>query len=126
MKLLRRIHMLGGCLFAPLLIYFALSGAWQTLGWQDSEQGEKKNIYLELSNPHLNQALPGAKGPTAQSTLFGYFAVAMALGFCLTAALGIILAFRFSRPKWLVALVLALGIFIPLLFLFLAAHGKGA
>lgn len=125
MKLLRRIHMLAGCLFAPLLIYFALSGAWQTLGWQDAERGEK-NIYHELSNPHLNQALPGTKGPAAQSALFGYFAVAMALGFCLTAGLGIILAFRFSRPKWLVALVLALGIFIPLLLLFLAAHGMGA
>jgi len=123
MKLLRRIHMLAGCLFAPLLIYFALSGAWQTLGWQDADE---KNIYQELSNPHVNQSLPGEKGSAGQSALFGYFAVAMALGFCLTAGLGIILAFRFSRPKWLVALVLALGIFVPLLFLYLAAQGKGA
>lgn len=123
MKLLRRIHLLVGCLFAPLLFYFTLSGAWQLMGWQDAERGEPKYVFHELSNPHLNQALPGAKR-SASSAAFTYFAVAMCLGFCVTAGMGIVLAYRFFRPAWVVSLILALGIFLPLAFLVLAAHGK--
>lgn len=123
MKLLRRLHLLAGCLFAPLLIYFTLSGAWQVLGWPDSNSASS-SVYEQLSNPHLNQTWPGAKGPKAQSALFGYFAVAMSLGFCFTAVLGILLAFRTFRPKWAVIATLAAGVLVPLLFLYLAAHGK--
>ncbi len=32
MKNLRSLHLYLGCIFAPLLLFFAASGIWQTLG----------------------------------------------------------------------------------------------
>lgn len=32
MKKLRSIHLYLGCIFAPLLLFFAVSGIWQVLG----------------------------------------------------------------------------------------------
>ena len=34
MQKLRSIHLYLGCIFAPLLVFFAISGIWQTLGFQ--------------------------------------------------------------------------------------------
>jgi hypothetical protein len=32
MQKLRALHLYLGCLFAPMLLFFAASGIWQTLG----------------------------------------------------------------------------------------------
>ena len=42
----------SGCSFAPFLIYFALSGAWQTLSWNEADKKDApQNVYSQLSAP---------------------------------------------------------------------------
>jgi hypothetical protein len=36
MKKLRLLHLYLGCIFAPMLLYFAVSGIWQTVGIHSS------------------------------------------------------------------------------------------
>jgi uncharacterized iron-regulated membrane protein len=36
MRLWREIHLYLGCLFAPILIFFAVTGAWQLYRWNDN------------------------------------------------------------------------------------------
>lgn len=122
--LLRRLHLWLGCLFAPLLIYFCLSGAWQTLGWDNgkSEDGWQRSLH-HLSNPHTSQTWPEGSAKKGQSSeAFRYFAAAMALGISLTGLLGIQMAYKSIRPWWKVSLILAAGILLPLGMLWLAAR----
>ena len=36
MKFLRTLHLFLGCLFAPMLIFFAVTGSWQLFNWHES------------------------------------------------------------------------------------------
>jgi hypothetical protein len=72
MKKLRRLHLLLGCVFAPLLLYYCLSGAWQLLDLHRQKKIDNKPIYAafeQLSNPHLGKSMPGA-GPKANHSQF--------------------------------------------------------
>jgi hypothetical protein len=124
MKTLRKIHLLLGCLFAPLLLYYCLTGAWQTLGWHETKvDGEKTptaQVLHDWSEPHEYKTFPGANKKTDSSEWYGYTAVAMALGISFTLILGIVMAFNFFRPRWVVALCLVGGITVPLLLLWMA------
>lgn len=122
--LLRRAHLWLGCLFAPLLIYYCLSGCWQTLGWNSKGSGKAWQTDLSsLSSPHLSQTWPGGSAKKGQSSAaFRYSAVAMTLGMTLTALLGLQMAFKSIRPWWKVFLVLAAGVLLPVGMLWLAAR----
>lgn len=126
MKLLRRTHLLLGCLFAPMLLYYCLSGAAQVLGltWNWKDGKNQAAILHEFSRPHKTMTLPGASGSNAKkssfnnrSEAFKYFAVAMSFGISATLILGIIMAYRFFHPRWVVTLVLISGLLIPTLML---------
>jgi hypothetical protein len=120
MKTLRQLHLYLGCLFAPLILYFCASGAWQVFRLNDVPKNEPsavRSVLHELSNPHTHSTLPGRSPKTGQSTLFGVAAVACALGMIATALLGVALAVRFGKRPSLVALCLALGALLPLVFL---------
>ncbi|MBI3558192.1 MAG: hypothetical protein HY074_18150, partial [Deltaproteobacteria bacterium] len=83
MRSLRQIHLYLGCIFAPLLIYFSISGAWQTFRFNDvpkGPDGEKATLRLALralSNPHRNSTLPGYSAKTSQSVSFSAAAALM-------------------------------------------------
>ena len=49
MKLLRTLHLYLGCIYAPMLIVFAISGMFQTLG--------NNHMVARLSNIHMSQPL---------------------------------------------------------------------
>ena len=120
MRNLRRVHLILGCLFAPLLIYYGVSGAWQTMGWHrptKKHQEEIRSAYTELSNPHQHLALPYTSAKVNQSQPYRYFALAMALGISVTSVLGIVMAYRYFRPRWLVTLLVVAGFAIPILML---------
>lgn len=120
MKTLRQLHLYLGCVFAPVLIFFAISGAWQMF---DLHQGRKDGSYVPpkilvtLSDVHQHQQLerrsPGGAVPLR------YFVLIAVLGLVLTTILGIVMAFRFSRSKGVVLLCLLVGIFLPAILLFL-------
>ena len=74
----------------------------------------------------MMQAMPNAESKTGHSQGFVWFAAAMATGFAVTAAIGVYLAFRVFRPRWLVALVLAAGFAVPTAMLWHAVeHWNG-
>lgn len=126
MKLLHRMHLLLGCLFAPLLLYYCLSGASQALGlnfqWKDGKN--QATLLSEFSRPHKAMTMPGASGSNQKkstvsnrSESFKYFAVAMALGISATLILGVVMAYKYFRPRWMVSVILAAGLAVPVLML---------
>ena len=124
MKNLRRLHLLLGCFFAPMLLYYCASGAWQTLGWNITvrpSDGEPAHPALrQASEPHMRQTFPGGNPKRDASPGFRKLAVAMCAGIFLTTLLGLVLAIRSFRPRWAVATVVAAGVAIPALLLWSA------
>ena len=100
MKKLREIHLYLGCLFAPVLIFFAMTGAWQLFalhrGRKDGSYSPPSPVVL-LSDVHQFQHLP----PTSSEadTPLRYFMLAAAIGLIVTTILGIIMAFRYGRSR---------------------------
>lgn len=115
----REIHLYLGCLFAPILIFFAVTGAWQLYRWNDSN----KNGYVAppalkmLSAIHKDQHLMGKK--YSAYTPLRSFMFLSAVGLLLTTALGIVMAFRFARSVLTPLLCLGAGIVIPVAILFI-------
>jgi hypothetical protein len=122
MKNLRQLHLYLGCIFAPLIIYFSLSGAWQTFRFNDVPKDEPPtvlhSVLHELSKPHTSSTLPGANPKTDQSLAFSWVALFMGLGMITTAVLGIVIALRGRAPK-VALLCLGAGTAIPILLLLL-------
>src|ERR1700693_3062921 len=103
MKKLRLAHLYPGSLFGPLLIVFAVSGAWQVFRFNDAKKdGSYKpaGIITTFSDIHKDSALPGV--PRRQGAAMRYFALGAAIGLTLTTALGIVMAYRISRRPALV------------------------
>jgi len=91
MKKLRVLHVYLGCIFAPMLMFFAISGIWQTLGIGHS------GLLAVLSTAHVNSHLKS--GVTLSSSVLRAFSILMALGFIVSAVLVIILAFTQSANR---------------------------
>src|SRR5205085_1618159 len=105
MKKLRQIHLYLGCIFAPVLIFFAVTGAWQLFKLhrvlKDGSYSPPRAVAI-LSDVHQFQHIPPTSSESG--TPLRYFMLAAAAGLVLTTVLGIIMAFRFSRSKTAVIL----------------------
>ena len=123
MKQLRQIHLYLGCVFAPLLIYFALSGLWQLYRLNDIPKGETptaiQSLLHDASNPHTHSAFPGKNPRESHSQIFDIYSTFMALGIVLTTLIGVFLALRFARNAVLVWGCLILGTALPIVTLLL-------
>jgi ABC-type nitrate/sulfonate/bicarbonate transport system permease component len=119
MQFWRDIHLYLGCLFAPILIFFAVTGAWQLYRWNDSN----KNGYIApkplkmLSAIHKDQHLGGKR--YSVYTPLRSFMFLSAAGLVLTTVLGIIMAFRFGRSIIAPLLCLGAGVAIPVAIILL-------
>jgi len=120
MKTLRRIHLYLGCFFAPLLLFYVITGWYQTVN-PDRRKGvsDSQDLVSRLSRVHVEQYYPTQSASGYSTRLFRVFIVIMANALIATVILGIILAFRTSRNKWPVWLSLALGIALPVILLWL-------
>ena len=103
MQKLRSLHLYLGCLFAPLLLFFA--GIWQTLGLNTP-------LLQKFSSLHTEH-------PWKDHSELGSFAmriviVLMAASFILTTLLGIFMAVRLGRSRNAAWICLILGVMIPL------------
>ena len=119
MQFLRRLHLYLGCLFAPALLFFAVTGSWQLYRAQDDTKdgSYKAPIALRtLSTIHKDSHLPGKRA--SEYTPLRTFSLLAAAGLVLSTLLGIVMAFRFSRSAFTPALLLAAGFFVPLLILY--------
>ena len=122
MKTLRQLHLYLGCMFAPLILYFSLSGAWQVFRFNDLKKDETptmiNKLVHELSKPHTHSTLPNLDSKTESSAAFNWISVLMALGMVATTLIGIALAIRFAKKPIWVAACLILGVCLPVLALF--------
>jgi hypothetical protein len=125
MRALRRWHTYLGCFFAPLLLFYVLTGWYQTV-YHDrlKSPGDAETIGERLRTVHVDQIYPTNREVSHPSSpkLFQALVVIMAIALVTTVILGVILAFRSIRNKWPVCLSLILGILIPAALLWLGHH----
>lgn len=120
MKLIRKLHLYLGCFFAPLLIFFVASGTWQTFVLHRSKKDGSyiaPAILQRLSEVHIRQRLRTEKHPGDTSIPFRIFILFMSVGIVSAASLGIVLAVRFARNRFIIWGVLAGGVIVPILVL---------
>jgi hypothetical protein len=106
MQKLRSIHLYLGCIFAPLLLFFAVSGVWQTLGFQPPFLHRLSSIHTEAR---------WKNGSELGSLPLRIIVVVMALSFVLTTILGVIMAVKFGRNRKAAIYCLVLGFAVPAL-----------
>lgn len=120
-KALRTLHLYLGCAFAPLLLFFALSGIWQRFGAQYGLSEALKPVQrtlMLLSTIHTGRGLKS--GENLSSPAMNAMALAMAASLILTIVLGVVLAFRFGHRKVAILCLLG-GALIPMAACILAA-----
>ena len=118
MKTLRQLHLYLGVLFAPLLIFFAATGAWQLFGLHQNAKDGSYAAPAYLSAPamiHKHAHLPGTT-KTAFTPL-RWFSLAASIGLIATTALGLVMAFRFTAKTARVWACLAAGTLVPVILL---------
>jgi hypothetical protein len=121
MKRIRQIHLYLGALFAPLLIFFAFTGALQTFSLHESPKGSTYTPpawLVRLAEVHKNQRL-GHEPGVVPSVPLKWFVVLMAIGMISTSALGIYMAFKYNRDPRVVWGLIILGIILPVGLLYL-------
>src|SRR5471030_2060050 len=124
-KAMRNVHLYLGCFFAPLLFLFLATGCWQTFGLNraSKEVGGYKppGVIKSLSQVHMDQRWTDNNLRPQPSVIFRYLIILMSLGLLVTTVLGIMMAFKYTRPLNVWA-CLFLGILIPFLLLWM---GRG-
>jgi hypothetical protein len=112
MKQLRSLHLYLGCIFAPLLLFFAVSGIWQTLGTHSP-------LLKRLSTIHTSHVLK-VGGSLTNGVLIA-FVIVMSVSFMLSTVLGVMLAIKYGRNRRAVWGCLAFGIGFPLAMVLISA-----
>lgn len=135
-KTLKVVHRYLGLFFAPAIIFFALSGAMQTLGLHNVTQGSSyltARWIVQMAQIHKKQtlAIPSTKRKTSENDSGGVpdnfakkrttdakralklFVVFMSAALMITTFLGIIMASMYGGDRRIAALVLVAGILFP-------------
>ena len=119
---LRKTHLYIGCLFAPALVFFIVTGCWQTFRLNDAKKDGSYNppaIVKMLSEVHLSAKYQVGRGQGHPSQPFKVFVLAMAFFLLVTIVLGIVLALQSSGRSWGVWACLLCGTLLPILLLWL-------
>ncbi len=120
MKLLRRLHLYLGCFFAPLLFFYVATGWYQTVTVDRRKGlGEAETWIDRLRSVHVDQVYPTDSAMGFSPRLFQILVVLTSMALMATLIIGVVLAFRSTRRRWLVWLALGLGIALPVLLLWL-------
>ena|ERR1700731_649903 len=121
MRLLRQLHLYLGCLFAPMLIFFAVTGSWQIFDWHQSDKApggyRAPHALAVLSDIHKDAHIPPTK--RASPAPVRYFMFAGALGLVTTTVIGVIMAYRFSREPLVATICLTVGALFPAVLLWI-------
>lgn len=121
MKRIRQIHLYLGVLFAPLFIFFAISGALQTFRLQESPKGSTYSPpgwIVRFAEVHKNQR-PVADRSVSPSVALKWFLVLMSLGLIISSILGIYMAFKVKTDWRIVCGLISLGVIIPVALLYM-------
>ncbi|MEO6846324.1 MAG: hypothetical protein ABI443_03130 [Chthoniobacterales bacterium] len=122
MKTLRSIHLYLGCTFAPMVVFFAISGLWQTFHFQSSKGDGIAAFLAKLSTIHTSKGVNHVGVATWSSLPMKYFVIAATLSLLFTIVLGVVLAFKYGRGR-VAALCLTGGILIPAVLVLLSVYG---
>jgi hypothetical protein len=120
MRFLRTLHLYLGCLFAPMLIFFAVTGSWQLFNWHESKKDRSYTAppaLAALSFVHKDAHIPGTPG--REPTPLRYFMLAAAAGLVATTGIGVVMAYRFSQRPLVATVCLLAGIALPAVFLWI-------
>jgi len=93
---------------APLLLFFAVSGAWQVLDLHETfKDGSYKAppALQRLSRVHKAKGFEGTPRLVYRVAVIG-----MAAAFVVAGGIGIVLAFKLTRPRWLAGVCLLGGL----------------
>src|ERR1051326_911667 len=107
MRKLRLLHLYLGCVFAPMLLFFAISGIWQTLGFQ-----YHSDSLVAVSTAHTGRGLKS--GFTLSSAMLRWFVIFMTVGFIISTILGVIMALMQGGNRKRALYCIALGVLFPL------------
>src|SRR4051812_37295685 len=120
LKLIRRLHFYLGVFFAPLLLFFVLSGWYQTAN-PDRRKGpdEARAFWDRMRSVHAEQILPSAKVDNYKPLLMRWLVYSMSAALIATVLLGVVLALKVYKAQWLIWAMLLLGLVTPILFLWL-------
>lgn len=126
MRFVRRAHLFLSVFFAPLLIFFVATGWYQTVSIQRNKLlGEQDSLVSRMTAVHVDQVYPKSNVTEEYSTaLFKWLVVIMSICLLVTIGLGIYLAIRTIRNPWPVLICLALGLLVPVLFLWLGQPAR--
>ena len=142
MRRVQQLHLWLGTLFAPMILFFALTGALQTFNLHEGPPGTPPGLIAQLAAVHKNQRLlgerpegrpgaarhgepphgqgPGKEQPQGPSPLpLKIYVAFMSAGLIATTLLGVWMAFKYSRDKRVVWGLLTLGTVLPVALLFL-------
>jgi hypothetical protein len=136
-KTLRALHSYLGAFTAPALVFFAITGGLQTFNLHKTERGgpEASPWIVTLSRIHKDQTaysapkkakaadteIKAAKddppaGPAGPSPVpLKIFFLLVSVSLVLSTASGIYMSYRLTQRKAMITIVLAAGIFLPLL-----------
>ena len=142
MRLVRQFHLYLGTLFAPAIIFFAFSGALQTLDLHKAKGGQPPPGWVAvMAEMHKNQRLARPRDPRAGAAPMAaksarhapadaappkaaahlplkIFVVVMAIGLIASAGLGVYIALRNRATRGVALLMLAIGAAAPVALLF--------
>lgn len=147
MKKLRQIHLYLGVLFAPSILFFAFTGAYQTFRWNETGAlGALTPIASQMASIHKNAALESgekrrkkrpesAARPEAQERAesrenapaaarrpsplpLKIYVFLMSLGLIASTVTGVLMALKYPREKRVVWSLLIAGTLLPLGLLF--------
>jgi hypothetical protein len=116
MQKLRSIHLYLGCIFAPMLLFFTISGIWQTLGLRSSALNQISTIHTEARLKN---------GSELSSPALRIFVIIMAASFVVSTLLGVVMAFKHGRSRRAVYCCLAFGVLFPLAVIFISRLRSG-
>ena len=121
MRTVRQLHLYLSVFFAPLLVFFIATGWYQTVSTQRNKLLAEQDTWVtKLTSVHVDQIYPTETGTGEYSTgPFKALIIAMSLCLLATILLGLYLAFRSTRRRWTVWVSLAIGLIMPVLFLWL-------
>lgn len=120
LRLLRRAHLYLGVFFTPLLIFYVVTGWYQTVNIDRRKGlGEAETMVDKMVSIHVDQVYPSAAATRWDTGPFKILVVIMSIALILTVVLGMVLAFRSTSRRWPVWLSLALGVLLPVLLLWL-------
>ena len=112
MQKLRSLHIYLGCIFAPLLLFFAVSGVWQTLGLRTP-------LLRLIATIHTSHELKSGGGLSSFS--LKVFVLIMTVSFMVMTILGVVLAVKHGRSRRAVYYCLSFGVAFPLVLILIRA-----